>query len=224
MMCSPVSSFHGDLADVGPVDLGLLAGERLGAEVHLATRLGADLGHVLAQRADRAGVSALGDHVVQPRGAQSRVARQGFGGLGDERAVRVDEARPRRTAWACVPEAEHAAATSGWTPSWATIVPTSSRGAASRFRAGTGTWNASRSASPAGISRRPPRRRADGRGALPALSAGQDPERERPAPPARPDLGGASLRGAGDWPAAAPRAVAREAGVHRAAARVPHQG
>ena len=84
---------HGDLADVGPVDLGLLAGQRLGAQVDLAARLGADVAHVLAQRADRAGVAALGDHVVQPRRAQPRVAGQR---LGDEVTVRVDEPQPRR--------------------------------------------------------------------------------------------------------------------------------
>ena len=97
---------HGDLANVRPVDLRLFAGERLGAEVYLAARLRPDRGHILAQRADSAGVAALGDHVMQARGAQSRVAGQRF---GDEGEVRVDEARPRGGAWARVPEAEDAA-------------------------------------------------------------------------------------------------------------------
>ena len=102
----PLSPGHGDLADVRPVNLRLLTRERLGAEVHLPARLGADLGHVLAQGADRAGVAALGDHVVQPRGAQLRVARKR---LGDEATVRVDEPRPRLRLGARGPEAEHAA-------------------------------------------------------------------------------------------------------------------
>src|SRR6266545_1512911 len=102
----PLPAGHADLADVGPVDLCLLAGERLGAEVHLAPWLGPDLRHVFTQRADRAGVAALSEHVVQPGGAQAWVPGQR---LGDDGAVRIDEPRSRGGARARNAEAEDAA-------------------------------------------------------------------------------------------------------------------
>ena len=102
----PLPAGHGNLADVGPVDLCLLAGEWLGAQVQLAPWLGPNLGHVFAQGADRAGVAPLGEHVVEPGGAQARVAGQR---LGDECAVRIDEPRPRRSLGARLPEPEDAA-------------------------------------------------------------------------------------------------------------------
>lgn len=102
---SALPAGHGHFADVGPVDLRLLAGKRLGTQVHLAPWLGPDLGHVLPQRANRAGVAALGDHVVQPGGAQPRVAGQH---LGDEGTVWVDEPRPRLGLGTRLPEPENA--------------------------------------------------------------------------------------------------------------------
>ena len=84
---------HRDLADVRPVDLRLLARQRLGAQVHLALRPGAHLGDVFAERPHRAAIATLGQHVVEPRRAQSWIARQR---LGDEVAIRPDEARSRQ--------------------------------------------------------------------------------------------------------------------------------
>src|SRR2546422_863679 len=55
----PLSALHLHTAHVCPVDLRLLADERLGAQERLARRLRAHSRHVLAQRALAARVTAL---------------------------------------------------------------------------------------------------------------------------------------------------------------------
>ena len=87
-------------AEVAPVDLGLLAGERLQAQVRFGAR-GRPHRAYPAPDLDRgAREAALADHRVQPRGAQARVLLQGGeenGLVGIERAradlrARTDEA------------------------------------------------------------------------------------------------------------------------------------
>ena len=99
------ASGHGDLASVGPVDLGHLAGQRLGHEVCFARRPRPDQRDMLTHRADRAGKAARADHVVQPRGAQLRVPSKL---LVDERTIRVDDARAQRGRRPWLVEPEHA--------------------------------------------------------------------------------------------------------------------
>ena len=96
---------HGDLADVGPVDLGHLAGQRLGHEVRLARRPGPDDRDMLAHRADRALKPAVANHVVQARGEQLGIPLKRF---VDERPIRVDDARPQRRRRTWLVEPEHA--------------------------------------------------------------------------------------------------------------------
>src|SRR5271165_7279183 len=71
---------------------------------------------------------------------------------------------------------------------------------------------------------RPPRRRTHWQGAVPALSPGQDRERQRPAPFARSGLAPAHRRQAGDRHRAAARPADRPAGSHRTAAGLSPQG
>jgi hypothetical protein len=77
---------------VSPVDLGLLADETLGPQVHLAARDRPHLGHVTAQDRDAALVAAQADHVEQARRTK---ARMGLERLVDERPIGVDQAGPR---------------------------------------------------------------------------------------------------------------------------------
>jgi hypothetical protein len=98
---SALAAGDGHRAGVRPVDLGLLADERLGAQVHFAPRWGPQRDHVLAQRARSALETALPQHVVKPRRPQPRVARQR---LRDEVAVGIAKPRARRAG--CVPIAD----------------------------------------------------------------------------------------------------------------------
>ena len=82
---------HRELADVGPVDLCLLADQRLGVQVDFAARRRSDVGDVAAHGRHRPDVAAVSDHVVDPRRAKSRVLGQL---LDDEVMKRLDDARP----------------------------------------------------------------------------------------------------------------------------------
>jgi hypothetical protein len=90
---------------VRPVDLGLLAGEGLEPKVCLGLGLGPHRRHVVAQRAQRALVAALAEHVVQPGGPQRRVLLQR---LADELLERLDQRRPAHRVATGLLEAERA--------------------------------------------------------------------------------------------------------------------
>jgi len=96
---------HRELADVGPVDLRLLADQRLGVQVDLAAWWRSDTGDVAAHRGHRPGVSAVADHVVDPRRAKSRILGQL---LDDEVVKRLDDARPPWRLGAGLTEAQDA--------------------------------------------------------------------------------------------------------------------
>jgi hypothetical protein len=68
----PLGVADGDLAEVAPVDLGLLAGERLEAEVGLGSRRRSYGPHVVPDLARRPGVAALAHHLVKARGERLR--------------------------------------------------------------------------------------------------------------------------------------------------------
>ena len=78
------------MAEVGPVDLRLLAGQRAQAQVGLGGRARAHVGHEVAQVRGAADVAALGQHAQQPRRGQRGEPSER---LQDERPVRVDAAR-----------------------------------------------------------------------------------------------------------------------------------
>src|SRR5262249_21498484 len=80
-----------DRAEVAPVDLALLADQRLQAEVGLRPRRGADEADVAPDLHGGAGVAAVAQHGPQARGAQARVLRQG---RGDEGLVGIQGAGP----------------------------------------------------------------------------------------------------------------------------------
>ena len=80
-----------DLAERAPVDLCLLPDQSHDPAVDGAAGLGPQAPHEAADREDRAGIAALADHLVDPRGAQPRVLRQG---VADERQIRVEDAGP----------------------------------------------------------------------------------------------------------------------------------
>jgi hypothetical protein len=80
----PRAAIDQDLADVAPIDLGLLGDERLGAKEDLGLRLRTHALHIPSHRAHAALVAALHQHVVQAGGAQPGVLLQG---LGDEGLV-----------------------------------------------------------------------------------------------------------------------------------------
>jgi len=84
-----------DLAERAPVDLCGLAGQGDDAAVDGAAGLGPQALHETAELDERTGIAALADHLVDPRGAQARVLRQG---VADERQVGVEDAGPARTA------------------------------------------------------------------------------------------------------------------------------
>src|SRR5271157_319149 len=78
----------GDLAEVGPVGLSLLSGERAQTQKRFPVRR-AQFGHDAAELGDTAGVAARADHLEEASGAQTRILLQG---LAQEVEVRVGEA------------------------------------------------------------------------------------------------------------------------------------
>ena len=81
------------VAEVGPVDLRLLAGQRAQAQVRLGGRPRAQAGDDVAKVLAAAAVAALADHGVQPCGGERRELGQR---REDEGAVRIDPARAQR--------------------------------------------------------------------------------------------------------------------------------
>jgi hypothetical protein len=94
----------GELADVGPVDLGHLPRQRLGQEVGRPPGPGPDERDVLAQRPHRSEEAALSDHVVEPGREQLRIPVER---LVDERTIGVDDARAKVRGRARGAEPEH---------------------------------------------------------------------------------------------------------------------
>ena len=80
-----------DLAERAPVNLCGLAGQGDHPAVDGAVGLGPQAPHEAADLDDRARIAALADHLVDPRGAQIRILRQG---VTDERQIRVEDAGP----------------------------------------------------------------------------------------------------------------------------------
>ena len=111
-----------DLAERAPVDLCLLPDQSHDPAVDGAAGLGPQAPHEAADREDRAGIAALADHLVDPRGAQPRVLRQG---VADERQIRVEDAGPTQAGTdPAVSRSTAARTVSRWRPSWAAMVPT----------------------------------------------------------------------------------------------------
>src|SRR6266545_2693300 len=77
----------GKRAEVSPVDLGLLAGQRLQTQVGRGPRGGTDGPHVAADLDGRPGKAPLAQHGVQAGGAQAGVRLQGG---GEERLVGIE--------------------------------------------------------------------------------------------------------------------------------------
>jgi hypothetical protein len=90
---STLAAWNGRLANVGPVDLRLLANKRLGAEIDLAARSRSHARNVLAKGAHGALEAPRTQHVVQSRSAQRGIARED---LVDEVAIWLDDARARQ--------------------------------------------------------------------------------------------------------------------------------
>ena len=80
-----------DLAERAPVNLRGLAGQGNDPAVDGAVGLGPQAPHETADLDDRARIAALADHLVDPRGAQTRILGQG---VTDERQIRVEDAGP----------------------------------------------------------------------------------------------------------------------------------
>ncbi len=80
-----------DLAEGAPVDLRGLAGQGDDAAVDGAVGLGPQAPYEATDLDDRARIAALADHLVDPRGAQMRILRQG---VADQRQIRVEDAGP----------------------------------------------------------------------------------------------------------------------------------
>ena len=80
-----------DLAERAPVDLRGLGRQGDHPAVDGAAGLGPQALHEFADGEDRAGIAALAEHLVDPRGAQPWVLRQR---VADERQVRVEDAGP----------------------------------------------------------------------------------------------------------------------------------
>ena len=76
-----------DLPEVPPVDLGLITGQGLEAEVGLCGLARADRGDDGPEMVLASGIAPLLDHLEQPTGAEGRELVEG---LIDERAIRVD--------------------------------------------------------------------------------------------------------------------------------------
>jgi hypothetical protein len=89
-------------AEVSPVDLSLLAGQRAEAEIRLRPRRGADDADVPAHREDAARVAAPMEHRVQARRAQPRMLRER---VGEKRFVRIEDGGAHRLERARAPEA-----------------------------------------------------------------------------------------------------------------------
>ncbi len=85
-----MSAGHGQRADVRPVDLRLLAGQRFDAQEHLVARRRPRFADIAAQRPNAALVAALDEHVLDARRDQPRIARER---LVDEGNVRLENAR-----------------------------------------------------------------------------------------------------------------------------------
>ena len=84
----------GELAEVCPVDLGLLAGQGAKAQIRCTGPARAQLRDAVAEVVGAAAVAAHLDHVEQPRGGQGGEALQR---LGDESHVGVELRGPTRT-------------------------------------------------------------------------------------------------------------------------------
>ena len=76
----------GDSSEVAPVDLSLLAGERLETQIRLGTA-GAHGAHVAPHREHAARIPTTVEHRVQPGRPQPRVLLQD---VGDEGLVRIE--------------------------------------------------------------------------------------------------------------------------------------
>ena len=94
-----------DIPHVRPVHLGLLADERVGAEVRLSRWPGPHTGDEVAQGADAAFEAPGDEHVVQARRAQTGVLGQGLLHEGPEG---IDDARSWRAWCARLEQAQHA--------------------------------------------------------------------------------------------------------------------
>ena len=84
----------GEFAEVGPVELGLLAGQGAKAQVRLTGTTRSQLGDTVAEVVGPAGIATFLDHIEQARGGQGRELLQD---LGDERDEGVDQGR---SSWA----------------------------------------------------------------------------------------------------------------------------
>ena len=84
-----------DLAERAPVDLCGLASQGDDPAVDGAAGLGPQAPHETADLDDRTGIAPLAEHLVDPRGAQARVLRQG---VADEWQIRVEDAGPPHAA------------------------------------------------------------------------------------------------------------------------------
>ena len=71
----------GELSEVGPVDLGLLAGQGAQTKVRFARTMWTQLRDAVAEVVRPAWIAACVDHVEQPRGGQRRERLQRLGGL-----------------------------------------------------------------------------------------------------------------------------------------------
>src|SRR5206468_11136101 len=87
----PGGRAHPDRPEVAPVDLRLLASERVEPQVRLGPRGRAHRADVALHLDGRAGITPVAHHGPQPRGAQARVL---FERRRDERLVRIERARP----------------------------------------------------------------------------------------------------------------------------------
>jgi len=81
---------HGHAADVGPIDLRLLAGQGLDAQIRLGLGLGPDRADVGPDGTRRAGKATVAQHVVDPRRAELGILAQR---LLDELGVRLEHRR-----------------------------------------------------------------------------------------------------------------------------------
>ena len=81
------------LAEVSPVDLGLLAGKGLEAQIGLGHGPGPEVAEQMTEVVAAARIAAFAHHLVEPAGGQRRPGCQR---LGDERHVWIDHRRPGR--------------------------------------------------------------------------------------------------------------------------------
>jgi hypothetical protein len=85
-----LSTADGDLAEVGPVDLSLLAGQHRATQVRLGLTPRTQTAHDRAKTALRAAIAASDDHGIEPARPKARVLGER---VLDERQERVDESR-----------------------------------------------------------------------------------------------------------------------------------